>query len=49
MEYTILFNSGLSFEDTISVKVIASSKEEALELAISKNLELSNFYNFIKS
>jgi len=44
----IIFNSGLSFEDSISLKVDASSFEEALEIALSENPELSTWNYMIK-
>ncbi len=48
MEFTLIFNSGLSFEDSISLKVNAVSKEEALENALSENPELSGWNYMIK-
>ena len=47
MTYSILFNSGLSVEDTISLSIEASSKEESLELALNKNPELLGWSFFI--
>lgn len=47
MVYTITFYSGLSFEDTLSKRIEASSKEEALELALHQNPELFNWKYFI--
>jgi hypothetical protein len=47
MVYTVSFNSGLSADDTISVKIKASSKEEALEIALHQNPELFNWKYFI--
>jgi hypothetical protein len=45
-DYKVLFNSGLSFEDTITINIKATSKEEALELALQENTDLSgwNYY-----
>ena len=47
MEYTIQFNSGLSIEDTICVKIKASSTEEAVELALAQNKEYYGWNYFI--
>jgi hypothetical protein len=47
MVFTIIFHSGLSFEDTTTKKIEASSKEEALELALNQNPELFNWKYFI--
>ena len=46
MEYTILFNSGISIEDIVSVTIKASSTEEAVELALAQNKEYCgwNYY-----
>ena len=46
MEYKILLNTGYSFEDTIEIKVEASSREEALELALAIHPEYAqwNYY-----
>jgi len=48
MEFTLIFNSGLSFEDTISLNINAASKEEALENALTENPELSGWNYMIK-
>ena len=47
MIYNIIFNSGLSAEDTISFNIKAISKEEALEIALKQNPELTGWYYFI--
>lgn len=49
MEYTVLFNSGLSIEDTVSTKVSADSKEQALEFALAENPEYSGWNNYVKN
>jgi hypothetical protein len=49
MEYTIIFNSGLSIEDTVSAKVNADSKEEALELALAENPEYNEWNKYVKN
>ena len=46
MSYKVIFNSGMSFEDIITIEIQASSTEEAVELALQNNPELSglNYY-----
>jgi hypothetical protein len=46
MLYKISFNSGKSFEDTTDIEIEASSTDEAVELALEKNPDLSgwNYY-----
>lgn len=47
MNYKVYFNSGLSFEDTTCISVEASSKQEALELALAQNPEFVGFQNYV--
>jgi len=49
MVYLVLFNSGLSVEDTISVRVKANSTEEALEIALIENIEYSGWNKYVKN
>lgn len=47
MEFLVQFASGKSFEDLIGIKVKASSKQEALEIALQENPDLINWNYFI--
>lgn len=47
-DYKVLFNSGLSFEDTIEINIKANSNEEALELALIQNKEYIGWNNYVK-
>ena len=49
MEYTVIFNSGLSIEDTVYAKVNATSKQEALEIALAENPEYCGCNNYVKN
>jgi hypothetical protein len=49
MEYTVVFNSGLSLEDTVSTKVNAASEEEALETALAENPEYCGWNKYVKN
>ena len=44
--FEVFFNNGI-WDDTISFKIKASSKEEALEVALSQTPEYSLWNNFV--
>lgn len=46
-KFKILLNTGYSFEDILEVEVEANSREEALELALAKYPEYSQWNHFI--
>ena len=46
-EFIVMFNSGF-WEDTVCFNVKASSKQEALEIALGNNPEYSFWKNLIK-
>lgn len=46
-DYKVIFNSGLSIDDTIEIILKASSKEDALELALIQNPEYSGWNNYV--
>ena len=48
LTFTVKLNSGLSWDDTITVSVIAKDREEALEIALAENPEYTNFNYFIR-
>lgn len=46
-KFTVMFNSGLSFEDIITVEVTSTDKETALIEALNDNPELSGWKNIV--
>jgi hypothetical protein len=47
MLYKVSFNSGKSFEDTVTVSVIAENETDALETALQQFPEYNNWNNLI--
>lgn len=46
-DFKILFNSGLSFEDTVTVNVTAENETDALETALQQFPEYKNWNNYV--
>ena len=46
-DYKVIFNSGLSIDDTIEIIIKASSEQDALELVLIQNPEYIGFNNYV--